>query len=421
MMDPRPRRPPASSDSPVPGGESLPPESPPPAPKDIQRRGTSEVWLTRLLVLVLAVPLLAAVVKFILIYDPPEAFPERPPADRVRHQEALELFGNAKALIRDGKWLEAKAELQKVQALEPGAFPLEAYLARVEQEVSNQVYLTAAETALAEKKLATAKSQLDQISEDTMMFERVDSLKRQLRDTADARVREAGDLLSQGQFSAASNIVNDVLAVVPEHREARALSVKVRPPAIVDPPPPAPPTPWENVQAHFVAGDPSSAIALAQSCAPTERQCRSGLRDMQEFFKLLRKLPNLDAKEMARMLTLDEAITGGRSPSRLLRNAGIHIANRLYRTASAAKAQGQWATAASSAHRALKLNPAHEGAAQLLAHLRTKAKEEYLRAYALKDTEPKKALAIFRQVMVLTRPDDEVHQKAQFWATKLQQ
>jgi hypothetical protein len=65
--------------------------------------------------------------------------------------------------------------------------------------------------------------------------------------------------------------------------------------------------------------------------------------------------------------------------------------------------------------RALALNPGHRGATQILAELRAKAKDAYLLADELKDTHPEQALPQFRQVLAMTAPDDELHQKALAW------
>lgn len=72
-----------------------------------------------------------------------------------------------------------------------------------------------------------------------------------------------------------------------------------------------------------------------------------------------------------------------------------------------------------SAQRALQADPSHAGANNIVAEMRAKAKDLYLQAYALKDTNPEDAVPKFREVMAMTPSEDETHQKAKSWVEKL--
>ena len=61
------------------------------------------------------------------------------------------------------------------------------------------------------------------------------------------------------------------------------------------------------------------------------------------------------------------------------------------------------------------------GANNIVAELRQKAKDLYLQAYALKDTDPQEAVPKFREVMAMTASDDETLLKAKSWIEKIQQ
>ena len=71
------------------------------------------------------------------------------------------------------------------------------------------------------------------------------------------------------------------------------------------------------------------------------------------------------------------------------------------------------------ARRALQADPGHAGAANIVNELKGKAKDLYLQAYSIKDSNPEDALPKFRDVVAMTPPDDETHQKAQGWVEKL--
>ena len=51
--------------------------------------------------------------------------------------------------------------------------------------------------------------------------------------------------------------------------------------------------------------------------------------------------------------------------------------------------------------------------------LKGKAKDVYLSAYSIKDTNPDEALVKFKDVVAMTTSDDEYNQKAKTWIEKL--
>ena len=164
-------------------------------------------------------------------------------AAQERREELDALFQEAKNLIRDGKWADAKARLLELQEVEPGYVQLPDYLARVEKEIPNQEALDAAKAALDKDKLGPAAASLAKVAKDTQLFETVRQLKTSLKDKADKRVRDALTLLEQKQLDEAKAITDDVLAADPEHRDAKVINEQAaRAIAIRDAPPP-PPTP----------------------------------------------------------------------------------------------------------------------------------------------------------------------------------
>jgi tetratricopeptide (TPR) repeat protein len=309
--------------------------------------------------------------------------------------------------------------------MQPDYPGLQDYLERVEKELPNQQHLQAAQAALAEKKLAVAKTELDKISADTRMFELVSNAKRSLADAIGAQTKEARALLDNKQLDQARAITEDVLAISPDDRDAKLINeeavrlIKIRDTPVAPAPPPPTAPPWEQAAARFVDGDLSGGVALANACV-SKPKCKEMLKDMTEFGNLYKKLEDLDAKGLARLLSLDKQITGTRGPSKMARNAGTRAANIFYKSASAARAAGQWARAVEYAKRTLQADPGHGGASNILMELRQKAKDLYLQAYALKDGNPEDAAPKFREVIAMTPPDDETHRKAQTWLDKIQ-
>ncbi len=334
------------------------------------------------------------------------------------------LFQEAKNSIRDGKWLEAKEKLIELQELEPNYVQLPDYLARVEKEIPNQQALDAAKAALQKDELGPAAAALAKVSKDTQLFDTVRQLRTALKDKSEKRVRDALALLEQNQLDQARAITADVLAAEPEHRDAKVINERAeRAIAIRDAPPPPPtpkeaPKPWDQAVDRFRDGDLNGAMAMANACAGKSSQCKALMAQMADFGNLYKKLEDLDAKGLARLLDLDKKITRGQG-SKLSRNAGTRAANIFFKNASAAKASGQYGRAMDNAQRALQADPGHDGAKNIVAELRNKAKDLYLQAYALKDTSPEDAVPKFREVMAMTPSEDETHQKAKSWVEKL--
>jgi tetratricopeptide (TPR) repeat protein len=348
--------------------------------------------------------------------------------EQERRAQLDALFQDAKNLIREGSWVGAKAKLLELQEAEPEYLQLPDYLARVEKEIPNQEAINTAKAALDKGQLSVASTALAKVSKDTQLFEALRALKTAMQDKADKRVREAQALLEQKQLDPARQakaITDDVLGAFPEHRDAKVIAeqadvfieIATRPAPVVKGP--EAPKPWDQAVNLFRDGDLRGAVAMANSCAGKNPQCKALITQMTDFDSLYKKLEDLDAKGLARLLDLDKKITNGRG-SKLSRNAGTRAANIFFKSASAAKAAGHWGRAMENAQRALQSDPSHAGANNIVTELRQKAKDLYLQAYALKDTNPEDAVPKFREVMAMTLADDETHQKSKSWIEKLQ-
>lgn len=369
--NPLPRRPPPSPDSPAGGPRQLPPEPAPPGHALATRQPSPLVQRKQWLRAGLGVGGLGLAALLVVGLPGEEVrVPDRPytPPGRSEHTQSLR---EAKNLIRDGKWVEARARLLELQQRAPHMDIVADYLKRAEVEIPNQQHMEEARAALSAGQLTRAKVQLDAVSPDTMQFEQANMLRRQLRDTADLRAREAVALYGKGQYQEARAIAEDVLGAFPEHGNARTvLSGRENPRTPSPPPEPALPL------THFMSGDLPRAVELAQACASTSRSCNTEFKALIAFSGLSSKEPGkLGPKDLPRLMALDQKLAGPQSPSPL--------------------------------------------AQKFIAAARSKAKETYLMGYALKEAEPRQALVKFREAVALTLPDDEVHQKAKHWIDTL--
>lgn len=331
-------------------------------------------------------------------------------------------FQEAKNLVRDGRWKEARAQLEALNNEAPNP-DVQTYLARAEKEIPNEENLALAQASLDKKELAAARAALGKVSEDTQMFEQRRMLFSALEEAAEARVREARAMLDNKRPDEAKVIADDVLGAFPEHRDAKIISEEAaRAIALRNAPAYVPPKdtgkPWEAAVSRFSDGDLSGAVALANACVSKAARCKTLLDQMTEFGNLYKRVEDLDAKGLTRLLSLDRSITDGRG-SKMARSAGTRTANIFYKNATAAKAAGQFGRAVTNAKRALEADPSHAGAKNIMEELRGRAKDVYLSGYSIKDTSPDEALAKFKDVVAMTTPDDEYHQKAKTWIEKL--
>ncbi|MFP2934521.1 FHA domain-containing protein, partial [Pyxidicoccus sp. 3LG] len=348
----------------------------------------------------------------------------------IRDQEEKErrgalgsLFQEAKNLVREGKWLEAQGKLEELQAQAPDYPGVTDYLGHAEREIPIQRSLNDADAALAKGEVAKASAALAKMGETQFLHDRVRTSKRGLAEAADKRSLAARKALDEGQLDQAKLITDDVLVAFPEHRDAKIINEQaVQAIAVRDAPKPvfqpAAPKPWEPAVNRFRDGDMSGSVAILNACMSRTPQCKKLLGKVTEFGNLYKRLEDLDAKGLSKLMALDKDITDGQ-PSKMAKNAGTRAATIFYKGASAAKASGQYSRAVEYSRRALQADPGHAGATNILSEMKAKAKDLYLLAYSLKDGSPEDALPKFKDVVAMTPPDDEYHQKAQTWVEKL--
>ncbi|WP_306440928.1 FHA domain-containing protein [Corallococcus aberystwythensis] len=336
------------------------------------------------------------------------------------------MFQEAKNLVREGQWQQAKAKLEALNTQAPGYPGVEDYLKAAEREIPNQNHLSTAQAALDKGELASAKASIEKVTSDTQLYEQLKTARRNLTDAADKRTKEAKGLLDTRQLEnvqKAKAITDDVLATFPDHRDgklvndeaARVIADLTR---VAPDRPVATPKPWEPAVDRFRDGDITGAVAILNACSAKTPQCKQLMSQVTEFGNLYKKLEDLDGKGLTRLLALDKDITDGRI-SKMARNAGTRAATIYYKQAAAAKAAGQWSRAMEAARNALRADPNNTGAANIVNDLKGKAKDLYMQAYSIKDSSPEDALPKFRDVVSMTPTDDELHGKAQGWVEKL--
>lgn len=340
------------------------------------------------------------------------------------HSQLEAQMQEARNLIRQSQWKEAKAVLTAIESTSPGFQNVGDLLARAEVEIPNQEHLATAQEALKKGEIANAHKAFVAVSADTAMFESAAQVKRALEDGAHRRLMEANELLRQAKYAEALAISEDVLAAYPEHRDAQVMieqakegiaQGKVTPRVYAAPVDRKKPT--QPAVDKFMDGDLTGAAALLNACSDN-RACKAMLKDVTEFGQLYKKLDNLDERGLSRLLALDRKISDG-PQSKLARTAGTKAAGIYLRAAQSYKASGRWDRVGQYLAKALQANPGLVEAKKLQNELRDRAQQTYMSAYSLKDTDSETAIEKFREVLQMTSADDEWHVKSKNWLSKL--
>lgn len=345
------------------------------------------------------------------------------------HQAAMaNLLKDAKTLVRQGKWAEAKAKLEEIQAEDAEYEPrqVENYLKVADAEIPNQTLLAEANDAIGKGEVGRAFTAISKVKTTTQ-----EAAVRSAKDALDAKIVEkltearglltsAGDLAKMEQLKA---ICEDILVARADDRESAELKkqaetaiYRIKNPSVAPPPPD---TPWLEVQTRYKNGDSSGALSLAQACANKHAQCRTLEANIKEFEAKSRRLEDLNENELIAMYELDKKIAGGTS-SELSRPLRTQLVSKLFVKASQAKTTGNWPRAIEFARRVLQADPGHVGAQSLVSDARKQATEVYMRGYQLRESSPDEAIALFKEVMSMTPSDDENHQKAKARIADLQ-
>lgn len=338
-----------------------------------------------------------------------------------QHQsEMAEMFKDAKNMVRNGKWVEAKARLNEMQETDPDyeSRQVDNYLQRAEEEIPNQKYLAEANAHLAKGEVGAAAQALAKVKTSTQTAA-LEAAQEVLNTKTSEKLVEgrqltafASDLTKMEQLKA---IAEDVLLVREGDREASELKkqaetaiYRIKNPTIAPPPPD---TPWLEVQQRYKNGDSSGALSLAQACANKFAQCRALETQIKEYDTKSKRLEDLNENDLIALYDLDKKIAGGTSSenSRPLR---VQLVSKLFVKASQAKTTGNWNRAIEYARRVLSADPGHVGAQALVNEGRNQAHEVYLRGYQLRESSPDEAVRLFKDVMSMTPPDDENHTKA---------
>lgn len=173
------------------------------------------------------------------------------------------LLAEAKTLIEDGEFEEAKDLLRKPRKQYPDDEELQSLYKKAKAEAANQEKLTEAKEALAAKDYAGAFDKLGSIPKDSDLFADAEEELTSARSRyADERLREASAVMATDSAKAVA-ILDELLQLLPDNAAAKALRAQLNAPGDV-----AAGAPAAAPAAGAAAVAPAAAAPTAAGAAP---------------------------------------------------------------------------------------------------------------------------------------------------------
>jgi pSer/pThr/pTyr-binding forkhead associated (FHA) protein len=346
-------------------------------------------------------------------------------------------FQEGVALLKQGRWTEARDKLKIAAELDGQDPEIARYLESAEAEAPRAQALATAKAALARKDYAAARGALAAVPEDSALAGGAHEVQQQLRAALDSAVRDARARAEAGDPSGAAELLDPVLAAEPSRADALAVKESIGAqkrsaappprrersdePRSVAAPPPAPDV--ASILAAYLSGDIGGAIEHAES-AQSPRAARL-LRDLKQFDAAWKDgLAKQQAKNLGGAIrsfdqanTADRAISQGQDGrlGREVRKALASLHLQLVNLAS----DESLPLAALHLRAALQNDPGNEQAQNEMRQVNDRAKDLYLRGYVAKDSDAELARKTFKLVMDTLPSSDETAQKAKRWIDKL--
>ena len=349
---------------------------------------------------------------------------------------AQKRFQEGVALLKAGKWVEARDKLKIAAALNAQDPEIARYLESAEVEAPRAQQLASARAALARKDYAGARGDLALVPDESALAESAHELSEQIRSALDTAVREAKSRAEAGEVTGAEELLDPVLAAEPSR--ADALAVKE---AIAGQRRPAPERGRERTQPAsvataaapdvqgileaYLAGDIGAALERAQSAgSPRGERLLADLKTFDAAYQdglgkqqAQRTAEALRALEQA--AAVDRSIAQGKDGR--LGHEVRKALSALHLQLGAAQAGGDDGLPQAAAHlrAAVQNDPSNDAAQAELRQIGDRCKEIYLRGYVVKDDDVEAARKSFKLVIETLPASDETAQKAKRWLDKL--
>ncbi|HEX9577631.1 MAG TPA: FHA domain-containing protein [Myxococcales bacterium] len=340
-------------------------------------------------------------------------------------------FEEGVALVKQGRWVEARDKLKIAAELDGKDAEIARYLESAEAEAPRALAVALAKAALARKDYVAARGALADVPGDSALAESAHETQQQLRAAMDGAVREARARVESGDASGAADLLDPVLAAEPSRADARAVKEaivsqrrSISPAPRRDEPRAPPPAPEvAGILEAYLAGDIGAAIEHAEAArSPRASRLLHDLKQFDSSYKegLARqqaKNPGAAIRAFDQAAAADRAISQGKE-GRLGREVRKSLA-ALHTQLANLGGDESLPLAATHLRAALQNDPSNEQAQNEMRQVTDRAKELYLRGYVAKDSDAESARKAFKLVLDTLPSGDETAQKAKRWMDKL--
>lgn len=337
--------------------------------------------------------------------------------EREARRLAGEKFDEARALIKEGRWLQARNALVIAKGLAPDDPEVDRYLAHVEVESAAEEKLRDARLLMEKADFEGARGLVQGVSADSALAEQAEALKLKIEEAA----RTHADQVAAQEAAAAAAAARDA-------RAARA--AKVEPP-----PKPVPAAPRTIVQQEIAAiieayrdGDVKGALDRAGEAADGGNRDAVELKRRIGAFDAARRegtsraqggKPAEATRALEQALKFDKEIVGPRRSKPALEVART-LSQQHMLLGMETRGDDQLPRAAQHFRAAVEADPGNDAAQRQLERAVARAKELYLEGYVARTTDPETARRIFRRVVQVLPPGDETYEKAKRWLDQLE-
>jgi hypothetical protein len=330
--------------------------------------------------------------------------PKPPKAPDLRWPLARVFKAHGAKLMEQGEWASALSQLSTAASYDSRDRTLWGLLATARREKDNAAALVEARSTLEGGDLALTKITLAKFQRPSQQEPAYLGLRRALtercRSELDQIERESTATQSAETLRALQLRLGDLEPACARQDVAR-LSELLRQ-ALMES------AESRSVRLAFRNGNARRALELARRCKKTDEICSELADDLPEFMDGLKRQDAMGPEELRSLLDDADEIAASSEYKSQIRGRG---AARFMKKAATCKAKGDWACARLYSAFALELDPDNTAALTTADDARNAAKEVYMRAYSVKDSDPAEATRLFKRVLALTPADDEYHLK----------
>ncbi len=302
------------------------------------------------------------------------------------------------------------------------------YRAHADKEIGTWKVLEDAAKMVSERRFDEALARLEPVlaDEETTWAPEIAKLAKQCQKAiAEAKIAEARAMLDSGERDVAADLIEDALSDYPGLPSALELEARLKAApkeeerVVKAAPKPKTPPEMERAVALYSQDKIPAAIDAAEAAGgpvaikyiERMKQVQAMLDDLTQAHRQKAAQEIIRAAPKALDVDLSIALGQGEIRERIKE----YYADALYLKGLEAYQDGEFAKSFQLLNQAIRVQPGHKLSETRLSDLTGKARELYYQGYALKDSNPEETRRIFKQIVQMTKSDNQFRQWASKW------